>query len=168
MTVSWPDDFPPHVREMISARDRPTGAGVPWCVVCGEPIRGDLHIHHRLYLGRGGDGRPSNGIAVCAEGQGNGCHITAIHREPKAGYRCGACGWKTAAWRGRCGRCQAWGTVECEAPSATARGWAISQYAPAPGCYRTPLLCAVRGWIVLLDNGRWHPASPAEMAGEWA
>ncbi|MEV4189502.1 DNA repair protein RadA, partial [Streptosporangium canum] len=36
----------------------------------------------------------------------------------KVGYRCGECGWQTAKWVGRCGECQAWGTVEEE----TARG----------------------------------------------
>jgi DNA repair protein RadA/Sms len=32
----------------------------------------------------------------------------------KAGpaYRCAECGWKTAKWVGRCGECQAWGSVE--------------------------------------------------------
>jgi DNA repair protein RadA/Sms len=29
-----------------------------------------------------------------------------------AGFRCGECGWQTAKWVGRCGECQAWGTVE--------------------------------------------------------
>ncbi|NMR28930.1 DNA repair protein RadA [Crystallibacter degradans] len=27
-------------------------------------------------------------------------------------YRCAECGWSTAKWVGRCGECQAWGTVE--------------------------------------------------------
>lgn len=27
-------------------------------------------------------------------------------------YRCGECGWQTSKWVGRCGECQAWGTVE--------------------------------------------------------
>jgi DNA repair protein RadA/Sms len=27
-------------------------------------------------------------------------------------FRCGECGWTTAKWAGRCGECQAWGTVE--------------------------------------------------------
>ncbi|MQA06750.1 MAG: DNA repair protein RadA [Streptosporangiales bacterium] len=26
-------------------------------------------------------------------------------------YRCGECGWQTSKWVGRCGECQAWGTV---------------------------------------------------------
>ncbi len=30
----------------------------------------------------------------------------------RAGYRCGECGWQTTKWVGRCGECQAWGTVE--------------------------------------------------------
>ncbi|MBV9094259.1 MAG: DNA repair protein RadA [Streptosporangiaceae bacterium] len=34
-----------------------------------------------------------------------------------AGYRCTECGWQAAKWSGRCGECQAWGTVEqAEAP----------------------------------------------------
>src|SRR6516164_7540377 len=28
------------------------------------------------------------------------------------GYRCTECGWQTPKWTGRCGECQAWGTVE--------------------------------------------------------
>lgn len=30
----------------------------------------------------------------------------------KATYRCAECGWQTVKWVGRCGECQAWGTVE--------------------------------------------------------
>ncbi|MBO3752934.1 DNA repair protein RadA [Streptosporangiaceae bacterium NEAU-GS5] len=30
----------------------------------------------------------------------------------KTAYRCGECGWTTLKWVGRCGECQAWGTVE--------------------------------------------------------
>jgi DNA repair protein RadA/Sms len=33
-------------------------------------------------------------------------------RAPRAAYRCAECGWQTAKWVGRCGECQAWGTVE--------------------------------------------------------
>jgi DNA repair protein RadA/Sms len=29
-----------------------------------------------------------------------------------AGYRCTECGWQSLKWSGRCGECQAWGTVE--------------------------------------------------------
>jgi DNA repair protein RadA/Sms len=30
----------------------------------------------------------------------------------KPGYRCAECGWVTSKWVGRCGECQAWGTVD--------------------------------------------------------
>ncbi|WP_298454684.1 DNA repair protein RadA [uncultured Cellulomonas sp.] len=32
-------------------------------------------------------------------------------RTPRPGLRCAECGWTTAKWVGRCGECQAWGTV---------------------------------------------------------
>jgi DNA repair protein RadA/Sms len=34
---------------------------------------------------------------------------------PRASYRCSECGWETAKWMGRCGECQAWGSVVEEA-----------------------------------------------------
>ncbi len=42
--------------------------------------------------------------------------------------RCAECGWTTAKWVGRCGECQAWGTVEEVAPP----GGAARSTAPAP------------------------------------
>ncbi|WP_026414183.1 DNA repair protein RadA [Actinomadura oligospora] len=36
----------------------------------------------------------------------------------RAAYHCGECGWQTSKWVGRCGECQAWGTI-VEAASAT-------------------------------------------------
>ena len=30
----------------------------------------------------------------------------------KQAFRCGECGWETLKWVGRCGECQAWGTIE--------------------------------------------------------
>lgn len=32
-------------------------------------------------------------------------------RASRAGFRCGECGWTSPRWVGRCGQCQAWGTV---------------------------------------------------------
>ena len=32
--------------------------------------------------------------------------------KPTSTYRCSECGWSTAKWVGRCGECQAWGSVE--------------------------------------------------------
>lgn len=43
-------------------------------------------------------------------------------------YRCAECGWTTAKWVGRCGECQAWGTVE-ETGHVTARTTAASTVA---------------------------------------
>jgi DNA repair protein RadA/Sms len=34
-------------------------------------------------------------------------------------YRCGECGWQAAKWVGRCGECQAWGTVAQAGASAS-------------------------------------------------
>src|SRR4051794_2035690 len=33
-------------------------------------------------------------------------------REARPGFRCAECGWVAQKWVGRCGECQAWGTVE--------------------------------------------------------
>ena len=38
-----------------------------------------------------------------------------------AGYRCTECGWQAPKWTGRCGECQAWGTVEEATGSQPAR-----------------------------------------------
>ncbi|GII52481.1 DNA repair protein RadA [Planotetraspora thailandica] len=35
-----------------------------------------------------------------------------VSKAARPAYRCGECGWTTAKWVGRCGECQAWGTVE--------------------------------------------------------
>ena len=32
-------------------------------------------------------------------------------KTPRPGYRCSECGWETTKWVGRCGECQAWGSV---------------------------------------------------------
>jgi DNA repair protein RadA/Sms len=39
----------------------------------------------------------------------------------KQAYRCGECGWQTSKWVGRCGECQAWGTVETAGAAKPAR-----------------------------------------------
>ncbi|WP_144016805.1 DNA repair protein RadA [Beutenbergia cavernae] len=52
-------------------------------------------------------------------------------RTPKAEYRCAECGWQTAKWVGRCGECQAWGTVEEAAGGSVAVGRGTAALAPA-------------------------------------
>ncbi len=48
----------------------------------------------------------------------------------RATYRCSECGWETGKWVGRCGECQAWGSVS-EAASTPARASATPVAAPA-------------------------------------
>jgi len=44
---------------------------------------------------------------------------------PQSTYRCTECGWTSIKWAGRCGECQAWGTMEDGAPAqASVRGTA--------------------------------------------
>ncbi|MCO6004340.1 DNA repair protein RadA [Actinoallomurus purpureus] len=39
----------------------------------------------------------------------------------KQAYRCAECGWQASKWVGRCGECQAWGTVEVAGAAKPAR-----------------------------------------------
>jgi DNA repair protein RadA/Sms len=48
-------------------------------------------------------------------------------REGRPAYRCVECGWTAAKWAGRCGECQAWGTVE----ELTAAPAGVTQARPA-------------------------------------
>jgi DNA repair protein RadA/Sms len=51
-----------------------------------------------------------------------------------AGYRCAECGWQTPKWTGRCGECQAWGTVEETAvPRLVRAGIRAAGYAGSSG-----------------------------------
>jgi DNA repair protein RadA/Sms len=52
---------------------------------------------------------------------------TSSARTTRPAYRCGECGWQTAKWVGRCGECQAWGTVdEVGAPRSRAGAGPVS------------------------------------------
>ena len=45
----------------------------------------------------------------------------------RATYRCSECGWETAKWVGRCGECQAWGSVaEAAAPIGRTQATPVS------------------------------------------
>ncbi|MDO5633886.1 MAG: DNA repair protein RadA [Micrococcus sp.] len=46
---------------------------------------------------------------------------TTSSRTKSAGYVCAECGWTSVKWVGRCGECQAWGTLE-EADGASRAG----------------------------------------------
>jgi DNA repair protein RadA/Sms len=46
---------------------------------------------------------------------------------PRPSYRCSECGWETAKWVGRCGECQAWGSVaEAAAPQGRTTAGPVS------------------------------------------
>jgi DNA repair protein RadA/Sms len=45
---------------------------------------------------------------------------TGARRPKPAAFRCAECGWQTSKWVGRCGECQAWGTVGEAGPGAAA------------------------------------------------
>ncbi len=58
----------------------------------------------------------------------SGRPVHAAGRSP--GYRCAECGWTAAKWVGRCGECQAWGTL------AEAGGPITARTAPAAHLHR--------------------------------
>ncbi|HEY6934810.1 MAG TPA: DNA repair protein RadA [Marmoricola sp.] len=56
----------------------------------------------------------------------------------QAGYHCSECGWQTAKWVGRCGECQAWGTVvERSAPRSRVQAGPVT--APARPIGEVPI-----------------------------
>ena len=52
-------------------------------------------------------------------------------RRTSPAYRCTECGWSTAKWVGRCGECQAWGTVAEVGAPTSARTNAVAPARPA-------------------------------------
>jgi len=54
-------------------------------------------------------------------------------------FRCAECGWRTTKWSGRCGECQAWGTVEEMSAPAMARSRFGLLVAPAPATPAVPI-----------------------------
>jgi DNA repair protein RadA/Sms len=53
-----------------------------------------------------------------------------MSKTPRPSYRCSECGWASAKWVGRCGECQAWGSVaEAAAPRAGAAATPVTRAA---------------------------------------
>ena len=50
----------------------------------------------------------------------------------RPGYACTECGWTAAKWAGRCGECQAWGTVVEDAPTSSGPRTVATTAARAP------------------------------------
>jgi DNA repair protein RadA/Sms len=55
---------------------------------------------------------------------------TRATKAPRPGHRCTECGWETTKWVGRCGECQAWGSV-VEAAAPVLRATATPVTSPA-------------------------------------
>ena len=89
---------------------RPTGPGVNAAAL--------RHGLHGRGLGRGGMSPPDALLRSVAP-----YRYGALMGKSSTGplYRCAECGWRTTKWSGRCGECQAWGTVEETAGPALAR-----------------------------------------------
>ncbi|MDF9717113.1 DNA repair protein RadA [Nocardioides sp. ChNu-153] len=87
-------------------------------------------------------------------------------------HRCSECGWETAKWVGRCGECQAWGTV-VEVASSTASAAAAAGPVTAPavpiGQVRTDTATFRTSGVPELDRvlgGGLVPGAALLLAGE--
>ena len=47
-----------------------------------------------------------------AKSSTSGSSTSGTARPSRQAFRCGECGWESLKWVGRCGECQAWGTIE--------------------------------------------------------
>ena len=62
----------------------------------------------------------------------------ATAKAPRPSYHCSECGWETGKWVGRCGECQAWGTVvERSAPKSRVQAGPVT--APARPIGEVPI-----------------------------
>ncbi|MEO7981126.1 MAG: DNA repair protein RadA [Sporichthyaceae bacterium] len=94
----------------------------------------------------------------------------ALTRE-RPSYRCAECGWSAAKWVGRCGECQAWGTlVDLAAPAVrTTRAGPVSTAALPIGDVDVELARAVPTGVDELDRvlgGGLVPGAVVLLAGE--
>ncbi|GAA1741241.1 DNA repair protein RadA [Aeromicrobium alkaliterrae] len=87
-------------------------------------------------------------------------------------YRCAECGWTTSKWVGRCGECQAWGTVDVaggERAAGRTAAAAVTRPAVPIGQVLTEEARAVTSGIPELDRvlgGGVVPGAVLLMAGE--
>ncbi|MFT4299267.1 MAG: DNA repair protein RadA [Aeromicrobium sp.] len=87
-------------------------------------------------------------------------------------YRCAECGWTTSKWAGRCGECQAWGSVDVAGGERTAGrtvAAAVTRPATPIAEVRTEQAQAVSSGIAELDRvlgGGVVPGAVLLLAGE--
>ncbi|MER6510871.1 DNA repair protein RadA [Nonomuraea sp. NPDC001636] len=90
----------------------------------------------------------------------------------KPGYRCAECGWRTGKWVGRCGECQAWGTVDEEGARAgvnVVQGGATTGPALPIGQVKAEVAAARTTGVSELDRvlgGGLVPGAVVLLAGE--
>ncbi|HYG92911.1 MAG TPA: DNA repair protein RadA [Nocardioides sp.] len=92
-------------------------------------------------------------------------------KAPRASYRCTECGWTTAKWVGRCGECQAWGSVAEAAAEPTGRTQAAPVTSPAVPIGAVPAKGAAHhtSGVAELDRvlgGGLVPGAAVLLAGE--
>ncbi len=68
-------------------------------------------------------------LAVVGFAYGSGMANSTKAARPT--YTCAECGWATSKWVGRCGECQAWGTVDVAGSKSTGRTKAAAVSTPA-------------------------------------
>ncbi len=97
---------------------------------------------------------------------------TRATKTARPAYRCAECGWTTAKWVGRCGECQAWGTVDVVGGDRTAgrtQAAAVTRSAVPIGQVQVEDARAVPSGIPELDRvlgGGVVPGAVLLMAGE--
>lgn len=88
----------------------------------------------------------------------------------RASYRCSECGWETAKWVGRCGECQAWGSVaEAGVPAVRAAAGPVSGPAVPIGQVSVAESVARSSGVPELDRvlgGGLVPGAAILLAGE--
>ncbi len=90
--------------------------------------------------------------------------------QPRTSYRCTECGWSTAKWVGRCGECQAWGSVaEAGAPQGRTQAGPVSSPAIPIGQVPIEDAGATTSGVPELDRvlgGGLVPGAVVLLAGE--
>jgi DNA repair protein RadA/Sms len=88
----------------------------------------------------------------------------------RAAYKCSECGWETGKWVGRCGECQAWGSVaEAAAPTVRAAAGPVSTPAVPIGQVSVSESVARSSGVPELDRvlgGGLVPGAAILLAGE--
>ncbi len=89
---------------------------------------------------------------------------------PRTTYRCSECGWETAKWVGRCGECQAWGSVaEAAAPTERTAATPVSSAAVPIGSVAVQASASRSSGVPELDRvlgGGVVPGAAMLLAGE--